>query len=293
MITRVTMLTMMRSSASNMTNASNELARLQDKASSQKQITRPSDDPAGTAAALQVRASQSANVQYSRNTQDGNEWLTTVDSSLSDVSALLQRAKVLTLTGANDGSMSQSSKDAIATELDTIKDSLLKASNAQYQGRTVFAGNSDTGAAFDSSYAYSGGSGTVERRIGPATTIRVDADGAAIFGTGTNSVFAQIDSIAADLRAGTNVSPRLDALDSRLNTVLAAQATSGARQTTLIAAASSQANDKVNLEAQRSGIEDVDIGEIIMELKMQETVYQGALAVTARTLQPTLMDFLK
>ena len=60
-----------------------------------------------------------------------------------------------------------------------------------------------------------------------------------------------------------------------------------------IAAASSQANDKVNLEAQRSGIEDVDIGEIIMELKMQETVYQGALAVTARTLQPTLMDFLK
>lgn len=48
-----------------------------------------------------------------------------------------------------------------------------------------------------------------------------------------------------------------------------------------------------NLEAQRAGIEDMDVGEIVIKLKQQEVTYQAALAVTARTLQPTLMDFLR
>jgi flagellar hook-associated protein 3 FlgL len=47
------------------------------------------------------------------------------------------------------------------------------------------------------------------------------------------------------------------------------------------------------LEAQRAGIEDVDIGQIVIQLKQQEVTYQSTLAVTARTLQPTLMDFLR
>ena len=33
--------------------------------------------------------------------------------------------------------------------------------------------------------------------------------------------------------------------------------------------------------------------EIVIKLKQQEVTYQAALAVTARTLQPTLMDFLR
>jgi flagellar hook-associated protein 3 FlgL len=49
----------------------------------------------------------------------------------------------------------------------------------------------------------------------------------------------------------------------------------------------------VSLESQRAQIEDVDLGEIALKLKTQELAYQSALAITARTLQPTLMDFLR
>lgn len=283
----------MHSASRNLQTAGAELARIQGQASTQKTITKPSDDPAGTAAALEIRAAIKANAQYTKNASDGNEWLTTVDSALTSVTKLLQRASELTIAGANDGSMSPTAKEAIAVELVSIRDSLLNAANTQYMGRSVFAGNSDAEAAFAADYSYTGGQGTVERRVSDNTSIRVDADGAAIFGTGTTSVFAKIDSIVTDLRGNVNVGPRITELDASRTAVLSGLATTGARQSTLIDAADSQLDAKVQLESQRADIEDVDLAQIVLELKMQENVYQASLAVTARALQPTLMDFLR
>jgi flagellar hook-associated protein 3 FlgL len=291
MIARVTSTTMMHSASRNMQSAAAELARLQEKASTQKNISRPSDDPAATAAALQVRADQKLNAQYTKNTQDGNEWLTTMDTSLSSVAALLQRANALTVQGAN-GALTPAAKETIAIEIESIRDSLLAASNTQYAGRSVFAGTSDAGHAFAADYSYAGGTGTVERRIGDGQTIRVDGDGAAIFGVGPDSVFAELDTIARDLRAGTSVSPHIDTLTARLATVGSQHAVIGSRQATLLSAGETLLDAKVSLESRRVSIEDVDLAEIILDLKMQETAYQASLAVTARALQPTLMDFL-
>jgi len=296
MITRVTSTTMMNSASRNMQSAAAELSRLQEKASTQKNISRPSDDPAGTAAALQVRADQKLNAQYTKNVADGNEWLTTVDSTLSSVTALLQRANVLTVQGANDGALTLAAKETIAMELESIRDSLLAASNTQYAGRSVFAGTSDAGHAFtaaDGNYTYAGVAGSsVERRIGEGQTIRVDGDGAAIFGEGTDSVFAALDAIAADLRAGVNIGPRITSVATHLTTVSSQQAVIGSRQATVLSAGETLLDAKVSLESRRVSIEDVDLAEIILDLKMQETAYQASLAVTARALQPTLMDFL-
>jgi len=294
MITRVTSTTMMNSASRNMQSAAAELSRLQEKASTQKNISRPSDDPAGTAAALQVRADQKLNAQYTKNVQDGNEWLTTVDSTLSSVTALLQRANVLTVQGANDGALTPAAKETIAMELESIRDSLLTASNTQYAGRSVFAGTSDAGHAFTSpDYAYAGVAGSsVERRIGEGQTIRVDGDGAAIFGEGKDSVFAALDAIAADLRAGVNIGPRITTVATHLTTVSSQQAVIGSRQATVLSAGETLLDAKVSFESRRVSIEDVDLAEIILNLKMQETAYQASLAVTARALQPTLMDFL-
>ncbi len=293
MLTRVTTTTMMHAASRNLQTAAAELSRLQIQGSTLNKITRPSDDPAATADALKVRAAQTANTQFTRNAADGNEWLTTVDSSLETVSGLLRKAADLTLQGANDGSMSPAAKEAIAKELETIRDSLLSAANTEYLGRSVFAGNSDAGHAFAADYSYTGGAGTVERRIDDTTTVRVDADGAAVFGTGSDSVFAEIDSIVSDLRAGVNVGAHVNVLNSRSDTVSAQLAVTGARQATIIDAQKTLLSTKVDLETQRTGIEDVDIADIVLQLKTQETVYQAALSVTSRTLQPTLMDFLR
>jgi flagellar hook-associated protein 3 FlgL len=293
-IPRVTSQTMMRSAHSNLQSTMSELAKLQEQASSRKLISRPSDDPTGTANALTIRAEQRANAQYGRNISDGDAWLNTVDSALSNASTLMNKIRDLTVKGANDGVLSPSAKEAIAVELESLQSELLSQANATYLGRSVFAGNSDVGEAFTSTFAYTGAPGSsVERRIDHGTTVRVDADGAAVFGVGTDSVFALVSTIVSDLRSGTNIGGHLTSIDGHQEALLGRHATIGARHAEIQRAMEVNVEKSVSLEGQRAEVEDIDLTKTILGLQMQEVAYQSALAVTARVLQPTLMDFLR
>jgi flagellar hook-associated protein 3 FlgL len=54
------------------------------------------------------------------------------------------------------------------------------------------------------------------------------------------------------------------------------------------------ADDRViSLKGQLSEVEDIDLPQTIMDVKLQETAYQAALAASARVIQPSLMDFLR
>jgi flagellar hook-associated protein 3 FlgL len=272
-----------------------QLARLQQQASTGRALTKPSDDPAGTAAALQVRGEQRATAQYGRNIDDGAGWLSTLDSSLSKAENLTRTAIDLTVQGANSGTMSPASREAIATQLDGLKADLLGTANTSYLGRSVFAGNSDAGAAFDASYAFTGAANsTVERRISPTVTVAVDADGAAAFGTGASSVFATIDGISAALRSGNDaaVSNGLGALQGHLTALSGQHAVIGARYARLEQAQQDNTTTATALETQRSGIEDVDVTQVTIDLKSQEIAYEAALGATSRAITPTLMSFL-
>ena len=305
MITRITSHTSMRSAQRNLQANMEQLSKLQEQAMSHKAINRPSDDPAATADSLKVRADQRAVEQYSRNADNGNGWLTTIDTALSTTNSLLRRVRDLTVQGANDGALSQTAKDALAKELDGLGEELLAQANSSYLGRSVFAGTTGAGAAFNSDHTYNGVAGaTVERRIDQSSTVRVDIDGAAVFGAadpvaGTDdSVFALVAKIADELR-GTNpggpvnVGSNLTALDDRMKTIAGQQAQVGARQNQIERAEGLLLEQKNSLEAQRAGAEDIDLAQVILDLKTQEVTYQSALAVTARVLQPTLMDFLR
>ncbi|MBG6058448.1 flagellar hook-associated protein 3 FlgL [Cryobacterium sp. MP_M5] len=313
MISRVTTQTQMRSAQSNLQTNLARMAQLQERASSLKAIERPSDDPSKAADSLAVRADQRAVAQYSRNAENGNSWLTTADSALSNSTDILNQVRDLTVQGANDGSLSQTAKEAIAVRLDGLKQDLLSQANSSYLGRTVFAGNSDAGVAFTVDpttkvATFNGAAGsTVGRRIDADTTIKVDVDGGEVFGvnaTNATSVFTLIDNISAALRGtpGTATTPPtlpsnighfLTDVDARMKTVLTAQADVGVRQGQIQKAGDTLVKQKGALEVQRASIEDVDLGQAILDLKLQEVTYQSALAVTAKVLQPTLMDFLR
>lgn len=102
-----------------------------------------------------------------------------------------------------------------------------------------------------------------------------------------------MSNVVADIRAGANPASRLAAIDERIKTVINGRAEVGTRQVQLLQAEDAVDGLKTTLEAQRSDIEDADIGKVVLDLKLQETNYQVALAVTAKVLQPTLMDFLR
>ena len=298
MLNRVTNLTMSANAQRTLQTQQSRLAELQDKATTLNKISRPSDDPAATAKALETRSLLAANAQYGRNIDDGNTWLTAADSALEQATNVMHRIKDLTVLAGN-GSLNQSGKDAIAIELDALNKDLVSIANTKHLGRNIFAGNSDdatrpSAAAMPPAFKGAGIS-PVERRISATQTVRVDADGADDLRQRRRLRLRHAwQSIAAQLeRNGAHHRRSSAPVDTRFKSIVNGRAEIGTRQAQLERAGTVNTELEATLDAQRTGIEKADLGSVIMDLKLQETNYQVALAATARVLQPTLMDFLR
>jgi len=295
MIGRITSSTMTQQSLRTLQTNLADRDRLQNQAASQRAFRTPSEDPAAAATTLGVHGDQSRVAQYSRNLSDGMAWVTTVDTALGASVDLLNRARDLTAQGANSGALSPAARESIAQELESISAELLAKANTTVLGRSVFAGTSDAGAAFDpGTFTFNGSPGDgVRRRISDNETVRVDADGAQAFGEGADSVFAMLGDIAAELRGGAEVGARLADIDARLSGLVAARGATGARQVQLERAASQNLSTSIDLEARRAEVENVDSLEVLVRLQSAELVFQSALQVTARSLQTNLLEFLR
>lgn len=310
MITRVTHQSTQRAALANLQATQSRLAQMQGQASSGKLLTKASDDPAKTADAMALRKEQQATAQYSRNIQDGLSWLTSIDSAINTSVSFLNRARDLVVRGANQGALSPEAREALAVELEGIRESLAGQANTTYLGRSVFAGTSagpaytreeatDPSGATTVNFTYSGSSGTVDRRTGASTTVRVDADGAAVYGTDDptkpddQSVFALLTDIAATLRAGGDVASDLTKIDARRDKMLSEITGVGARTNQLESAKEILGHKAMSLKGDLSAVEDIDLPATLIELQMQEVAYQAALGATARVLQPSLLDYLK
>lgn len=295
MIGRITSTTMTQQSLRTLQTNLADRERLQNQAASQRAFRSPSEDPAAAATTIGVHGEQSRVAQFARNLSDGMAWVTTVDTALDASTDLLNRARDLVAQGANSGALSPTARESIAQELETISKELISQANTTLLGRNVFAGTSDAGAAFDpATFTFNGSPGDgVQRRISDNETVRVDADGAQVFGQGANSAFALLNDIAAELRGGTNIGGRLDDIDARLTDVVSARGATGARQMQLERATAQNLSTSIDLEARRTEVENVDTLEVLVHLESAELVFQSALQVTARSLQTNLMEFLR
>ncbi len=303
MIGRVTQSSIQSGSLHHLNKRLSAQATLHEQLASGKRVNRPSDDPAGSVDIMRIRSQQRADTQYGRNVNNAISWLVTIDDTLTTVSSRLTQARTLVLQGANTGAMGENQRDAIANEIEAIGEALVGLANTSYNGRFVFAGTSSAEAAFmvsedpvtgEKVYAHTGFPGSsVERRVADATSLRIDSDGAHVFGEGANSVFALMDQIAQDLRAGLDSSgyvPQIDAISSR---VLQEAGRVGSRVNQATEAKEAILDRSVTLAGQLQDVEEIDTPTALIELSTLETAYQIALASTARVLQPSLLDHLR
>ncbi|UQU65434.1 flagellar hook protein [Couchioplanes caeruleus] len=269
--------------------------KIQQQLSSGKQINRPSDSPNGTLQSMQLRGETRANNQYVRSANDGLGWLSTLDGTLTSASTLVQRARTLTLQGLNSGSNSVESQNALATEIDQIKSSMIGYANTTYLDRPVFGGTTTQGKAFSDTGDFIGNQDGVTRTIGPNSQLRVDADGVAAFGDGATSVFQMLDNIAVALKANdtTALQAGLEGLDTAANNLKNTLSEVGARYNRVTQMKQSAEDRLLDVTAQLSDVEDVDLPKTIMDMQLQQTSYQAALAASAKVIQPSLIDFLR
>ena len=294
-IGRVTQRMMTDRSLGNLQQGLGRLAKIQEQLSSGRIINRPSDNPTGTTSAMRLRGSLASQAQYARNAQDGLGWLSQIDSTLDSVTSTVRRSRDLALAGANLGSAGPVAREALAIEVEGLREELIAQANTTYLDRPVFGGVAAGNKAYDATGSYAGTPGDVNRRIADGVVVRVDVDGRDVFGDGPTSVFAELDALATALRAGdgAGISSSIGVLNTRLDTVTSARTAAGTRYQRLEQAEIAAGHAQLALENNLSTIESADLAETTVDLKLQEVAYQAALGATSRVIQPSLLDFLR
>ena len=292
---RITQQSILNSALQRLTSRLAEFGETQQRLSTGKRIQRPSDDPVGMTMALEMRSSQRAREQESRNAADANMWVNLADSRLQSALDRLQRARELAVRGATFTSATE--HEAMAAEVASIRDDLVSLANSRHQGRGLFAGFSADDAVVKSGgvWSYQGDNGQVERRIGlnDVVTVNLTADDAFGF-TGVKDVFAMLDDFETSLLGSdqAGIDTAIAEIDSGIKTVLTSLARIGAAGNRIEAAQHRNLMEIESLRTHLSAVEDVDMAEAVMELQIQESAYQAALAAFSRAAQPSLVHFL-
>ncbi|GAA4344843.1 flagellar hook-associated protein FlgL [Angustibacter luteus] len=292
---RITQSSIAASSLANLQASLARNAQLQEQMTSGKVINRPSDSPTGIVTVMSMKSQIASSTQYSRNASDGAAWLGTVDSTLQTVNERLQRVRDLVLQGSSTGTLDPTSRQALATEVTSLRGELMGLANTSYSGRPIFGGTTANAKAYDdTTYAYQGNDGQVTRRLDSATTVEVGASGPTVFGDGATSMFKMLDDIATNLVSNTPaLAGNLAQIDGRMNDVLQTLTDVGVR-TNRVTAAQTNADDNVlSMSSTLSGVEDIDLPKTILDMQLSSNAYQAALSATAKVLQPSLMDFLR
>jgi flagellar hook-associated protein 3 FlgL len=300
MVQRVTNTTMTRTLNADIQTNARKLVSAQQRIASGKELRRASDGPANVLRALDQRAELRRYAQYERNASDANAWIATTDNTLTTAVDRLERVRTLVL-GAVNGSADQAARDAAATEIEGIREELLGLSNSTYLGRPLFVGVVDTDTAFDSGGVYQGDGGQVIRTVAPGSSLQVNLTGEEVFGTydaldpTSGNLFQVLDVLVSDLQGGNVTGARdgITRLETAVERISLAESKIGARGRQLEALGDRNGDVALELRAELSEVEDVDYAKALVDLQAQQFAYQASLSVTAKIIQPSLLDFLR
>jgi flagellar hook-associated protein 3 FlgL len=306
MIGRITQQMTSQQAVAELNKSQDALDTTQQELSTGKSINQPSDNPYGASQAVTLNGDLSSLTNYTGNVTDGTAWASAADSSLSNISNIVQRVRELTV-GAANGTQSASDLQASAAEVNQLIDSLKQEANAQYAGQYIFSGNASSTPPYSTATGdgFQGNAGAVNRAIGPGSTVQVNTDATQLFGTtppasGTTapagSLISALRQIATDMSPGGNVSALgttdLTGIDANLSTLGGMQANIGSTEDRLQLATTRISNLQINDSAALSNTQDANMASTITDYSTEQAAYQASLRATANIVQQSLLNFL-
>lgn len=125
---------------SNMNRSLTDLVDTNIKAQTQKKVNKPSDDPVGMARILDHRETLATVKQYRNNIDTAKGWLNLSDTTLTQVSTILTRAKEIAEQAAT-GTITADNREQISYEARQLFQQLISLSNTEYEGKSIYAGH--------------------------------------------------------------------------------------------------------------------------------------------------------
>lgn len=298
----------------------------QEQLSDGKLVHRPSDDPVRAIRSLRLNTDLMSNDQYVQNAKDAQSWMNQTDSSLGGMGNIMQKARELVIDSVS--SNPSIAYTTAAKEMDGLINQAIELANAQNGDRYIFAGQQDkvVGGPFERKtitiagtptevVVYKGDDNKLSMRVQPGAPSpnqdSVNVTGEDVFGpmttvqdSVTNDIYTistsfrdllaikeQLESGAPDqIYMSTTALTNIDAANDR---VLLAQTNIGARMAAYEMSQNLLEKNYVTISENVAANDDVDLAKLTIDFKNSENIYNAALAVGAKIMPQSLVDFLR
>ena len=297
---RVTFAAMHRSSSAGLEETASRLLEFQRQVSTGKRIDKPSDDPSATVSSIGEHNETAAIDQYARATDSVASRLAVVDTILSDLVNQIIAAQV-DAASARGSIKTQLERDAAATDLEAIRDTIFSDMTTVFNGTYIFSGSASTVPPYTRV-----GNGPVSAYAGSTSEMLVDVDQQRAVKIAFNSeliaqgsdpqdIFVEFDALIAAVRAGDDegIDAGMQALERAFERVATAQGRVGADLRTID-------EQKLRLDQLRrssatrlSSLEDTNLAAAITGMAQADAAYRAALGAANAVTRMSLMDYLR
>lgn len=280
------------------------LAKVQEAVASGKRINHLSDDALGAARALDLTSYATSLDQYRRNIDNASSILAQTDTTLSEATDVLNRAKEIALSLANGTHSAEDRREAVS-EIHGTFQQLLTIGNTKLDGRYIFAGYKNDTAPFSEGVGgviYAGDTNEIHTPTSPSTSLAVTLPGNKVFqgttlaaGTDLFDTLSDLETAltANDVTGPNGINTQIGRLDAALDQVLSFRTQVAARQNSADVAKESLSALHLRTTELRSQLEDADPIQVYSELARQQYAFEAALQSASQVIQPSLLDYLR
>lgn len=311
----------------------NYMKKINDQLTSGKEIRRPSDNPFKVARSMQLNRDIGANTQYNENIKDTTNWLDTTDTALEQLGNSFQRFRELMISAGNAAYGSDEKKaikDEMNEKVNEIAQILNSSFDGKYifggtkvnskpvaSSRNIetknnyinLSGNDGEVLSLDNldesvqnQINMIGKKLNVEISQGVTMEYSVSATDILMFKDkkgGSVNVMELLKGITDDIDSANPdnsskvTNEYLKSMDETITNLLKIRAEVGAKQNRMEAAGDQNDEQNFNLTDILSQTEDIDFAEKNIQATVAQSVYMASLQVSAKIIQPSLLDFLR
>ena len=295
--------------AEQMSSVQTRLAKSQAQLAQGKQIINPSDAPDKAATIQRLSSVLSRQTSYQTSLNNVKTRLDGEETALNSASDLIIRIKEISVQAAND-TLGPQNRQALATEMQALRDQLLSLANTQdSNGNYLFSGSKVSQPAFAvdaSGYpTYQGDQTRMQVSIGDQRSIAVNRTGTDAFVTvartdaqgNTQGVgfFQSVDQLIAGIKGSDQKAMQqgIGEMDKLLQGISMAQSAVGSDQATLEQQSSVIDATTLNLKTTLSNVQDLDYASAVTTMNQQMLSLEAAQSSFAKISQLNLFNFIK
>lgn len=282
----------------NLRNNNTGIIDWQNRLATGRRILKPGDDPVGVGYYMRYNSELNRSAEFLENANTGIGFLNTMDEMLRQADDVFKRARTLVQQAAT-GTTPDDARLHIASEIRQLREQLIMIGNSSFAGRYLFNGQKTDQRPYtlDNAANDTTDRGVYYLNVSVNVSVPVSISGELIFGEAgaSDNAFRVFDEIISHLE-----NHQLDELRADMDRILAlsdrlgeAWAEVGARTNRFELVKERIEDQIVSLKKLRSSVSDADMSEALIELQQKENVLQASLAVGARLMQVSLVDFIR